>query len=78
LANDAWRKQYNRRVIVQQARDLSTMAHMGPAWSSLSAIAFRITFSFTFDRSAAWPMVSNLSSGAAGADWQLLRGNEFR
>jgi hypothetical protein len=30
VANDLWRKQYNRRVITQQAREISQLANMGP------------------------------------------------
>jgi hypothetical protein len=35
LADDAWRKQYNRRTIVQQASELSRMASIGPAGKML-------------------------------------------
>jgi hypothetical protein len=38
LTNDAWKKQYNRRVIVQQAQDMSRLANMGPLRKTLSAI----------------------------------------
>jgi hypothetical protein len=38
VANDAWRKQYNRRAIVQQASELSKMASMGPVAKTLRAL----------------------------------------
>jgi hypothetical protein len=38
VANDAWRKQYNRRAVVQQASDLSRMQAMGPAGKTLRAL----------------------------------------
>jgi len=38
LANDAWRKQYNRRAIVQQATEISKMANMGPAGKMLRTL----------------------------------------
>jgi hypothetical protein len=38
VANDAWRKQYNRRAIVQQASELSKMASMGPVGKTLRTL----------------------------------------
>jgi hypothetical protein len=38
LADDAWRKQYNRRAIVQQARDISKMASLGPVGKMLRTL----------------------------------------
>jgi hypothetical protein len=46
LADDAWRKQYNRRAIVQQASELSRMASMGPVGKTLRTL-------WTFPRSVA-------------------------
>lgn len=38
IANDAWRKQYNRRVIVQQAKDMARLASMGPVGKVLRGL----------------------------------------
>jgi hypothetical protein len=38
LADDAWRKQYNRRTIVQKATELSRTQAMGPAGKILQAL----------------------------------------
>lgn len=38
MANDAWKKQYNRRVIVQQAKDMVRLSNMGPLRKTLGAI----------------------------------------
>jgi hypothetical protein len=38
LANEAWRAQYNRRAIVQQARDISRMASLGPVGKMLRTL----------------------------------------
>src|SRR6266478_1323894 len=38
VADQAWRAQYNRRAIVQQAKDISKMASMGPVGKTLRAL----------------------------------------
>jgi len=38
VANDMWRKQYNRRVVTQQASDISKLEAMGPAGKAMRVL----------------------------------------
>jgi hypothetical protein len=40
IANDAWRKQYNRQAIVQQAKNLSSRAALGPIGKVVMAMRY--------------------------------------
>lgn len=40
IANDVWRKQYNRQAIVQQAKDLSSRAALGPIGKTVMAMRY--------------------------------------
>lgn len=74
-ANDAWKAQYNRRQIVQQAKDMSRQQTMGPAWKMMRTLTDVPRSIATFGHAAVFPITHGGDLAFRPASWgAFMRG----
>lgn len=69
VANDMWRKQYNRRVIQQEARDARELATLGPVAKTIRALWFLPRTAAVFGHGVVFPVTHAGDLAFRPASW---------